>query len=211
MNGNRTVDFFIDRLIALDRLGAAQLLVSGDDKDSMLALAEKIIVPALERIGIGWEKGIYSLSQIYMSSRLCEQLVDTFLPGASLDRIRQPSMAIALLDDYHGLGKTIVYSALRASGYELKDYGRCSAEELVSRIREDAIKIVLISTLMLRSALLVKQVVALLSHDDGVKIIVGGAPFRFDSRLWKEVGADAVGETGLEAVGIVAALMEEIS
>ncbi len=211
MNGNRTVDLFMDRLIALDRLGAQAFLVSGDNNGSMLELAEDIITPALEKIGKRWENGSYSLSQVYMSSRLCEQLMDTFLPGASPDRIHQPAMAIALLDDYHSLGKTIVYSALRASGYELKDYGRCSVEELITRVREDAIRIILISTLMLRSALLVKQVVNALNPRDDVKIIVGGAPFRFDSKLWEEVGADAVGTTGMEAVGIVSTLMEELS
>ena len=40
------------------------------------------------------------------------------------------------------------------------------------------------------------------------KIIVGGAPFRFDSRLWEEVGADAVGIFASEAPGLVDKLAE---
>ena len=61
----------MDRLIALYRLGAQAFLVSGDNNGSMLELAEDIITPALEKIGESWENGSYSLSQVYMSSRLC--------------------------------------------------------------------------------------------------------------------------------------------
>ena len=45
---------------------------------------------------------------------------------------------------------------------------------------------------MLRSALRVSDVKKQLQQQ-GVKtkIIVGGAPFRFDAQLWQEVGADA--------------------
>ena len=44
---------------------------------------EKLVVPALERIGAGWEQGRVALSQVYMSGRICEELVDTLLIGAS--------------------------------------------------------------------------------------------------------------------------------
>ncbi len=43
-----------------------------------------------------------------------------------------------------------------------------------------------------------------------VKVIVGGAPFRFDESLWKEVGADATGNDPAEALKIVTKLAGEI-
>jgi len=39
-----------------------------------------------------------------------------------------------------------------------------------------------------------------------VKVIVGGAPFRFDSSLWKEVGADAFGYNASDAFDIIQSL-----
>ena len=112
-------------------------------------------------------------------------------------------MAIAVLEDYHLLGKRIVYSTLRASGFELLDYGRMDLEELANQAQEDSVEILLISTLMLCSALRVKD---LRGRLPGMKIVVGGAPFRFDDQLWKEVGADATSATASGAVSIITAL-----
>lgn len=192
-------------------MGAEEILFGKTDQKKNLQIVEQIITPALERIGDGWDNGTYSLAQVYMSSRLCEQLIDRALPPLSRIRIRQPEMAIAILDDYHGLGKTIVQSALKVGGFALKDYGRCSVQELCTRIIADKIKIILISTLMLRSALMIKTVKNNLTESGyGTRIIVGGAPFRFDPQLFKEVGADAMGSSGLEAVKIVTQIMEGI-
>jgi len=61
---------------------------------------------------------------------------------------------------------------------------------------------------MLPSALKVAQLVdALKDHD--VKIVVGGAPFRFDPELGKEIGAYAIGKDSGEALEIMHKIMEE--
>ena len=67
------------------------------------------LVPVLEEIGTGWENGTYALSQVYMSGRICEELVDLILPPTDVMRRTQPKIAIATLEDYHMLGKRIVY------------------------------------------------------------------------------------------------------
>ncbi|RWX44604.1 B12 binding domain-containing protein [Candidatus Electrothrix aarhusensis] len=80
----------------------------------------------------------------------------------------------------------------------------------MQKVCEDSIKVILISTLMLRSALRVKQVKQLLEQaGSSVKIIVGGAPYRFDPLLWQEVGADAMGANAAEAIEAVAACLEK--
>jgi methanogenic corrinoid protein MtbC1 len=57
---------------------------------------------------------------------------------------------------------------------------------------------------MLRSALAIKALTVLLdSLGSRPHIIVGGAPFRFDANLWREVGADACGLTASDAVVLV--------
>jgi methanogenic corrinoid protein MtbC1 len=110
-------------------------------------------------------------------------------------------MAIAALEDYHLLGKRIVYSLLRASGFELKDYGRVDVPALIRQVREDRIEMLLISVLMLPSALRIKEVKAgLAGMEWPIRLIVGGAPFRLDDLLWKEVGADA---TSPDASGVI--------
>jgi methanogenic corrinoid protein MtbC1 len=117
-------------------------------------------------------------------------------------------MAIAVLDDYHLLGKRIVYSVLRAKGFELKDYGRVTVDEVINKTRADQIRVLLISTLMLHSALRIRDVVAGLKAENlDVKVVVGGAPFIFDTQLWREVNADAMGRSASDVPDIVRTIM----
>lgn len=200
----------VDALLRVDRLGAEELVVRALEQGESFNTVDQLIVPALEKIGRGWETGAVALAQVYMSSKVCEELMKRFLPGTVTPQGEYPRIAIALLEDYHALGKMIISTALRAEGYSLKDYGRLTVEELVQKVCEDSIKVILISTLMLRSALRVKQVKQLLEQaGSSVKIIVGGAPYRFDPLLWQEVGADAMGANAAEAIEAVAACLEK--
>ena len=203
----KLTDRFEQALLAVDRLGARNILLESQTQGPMQSV-EGLIIPALERIGADWEQGRVALSQVYMSGRICEELIDDILPPGSPTRKSQPRMAIAVLEDYHLLGKRIVYSALRASGFEMLDYGRVGVDELVQRVQNDGVKILLLSTLMLPSALRVRDLRAKLDMNGNghVKIVVGGAPFRFDEQLWREVGADAMGKSASEAARIITTL-----
>jgi methanogenic corrinoid protein MtbC1 len=207
------VDRFERALLTVDRLEAIKIFnklikpVTG----TPFQYLEKLIIPVLERIGEGWKHGRVALSQVYMSGRICEELVDTILPPGSLARRNKQNIAITVLEDYHLLGKRIIYSALRASGFDIRDYGRMEVDELCRRVKDDRIRVLLISTLMLSSALRVKELRVRLKElapetGDHVKIIVGGAPFRFDDQLWREVGADVVGSNTFDAVNIISRL-----
>ena len=44
-------------------------------------VVDKVVVPALENIGQGWEEGRVSLSQVYMAGRICEGAMGEILPA----------------------------------------------------------------------------------------------------------------------------------
>jgi methanogenic corrinoid protein MtbC1 len=206
---NLTRDFR-DALASLDRLRAEALFRRALSEKSAIQAVEELVAPALKQIGQEWHEGVVALSQVYMSGRFCEELVERALPPSDPDRKRQPRSAIVVLDDYHALGKRIVYSILRASGFEVFDYGRMEADALVERAVADRIRVLLISVLMLPSALKVRAVRdALDVRGAEVKIAVGGAPFLFDPALWREVGADAMGCTAADALQILDGWMEK--
>jgi methanogenic corrinoid protein MtbC1 len=212
-NDNRALPLmreFENALLFPDRVVARSVLVAAGLPSAPLALVEKFITPVLEKIGTDWERGDVALSQVYLAGRICEELVDELLPPGDSGR-KDPRMAIAVLEDFHSLGKRIVYSALRASGFQLADYGHRKTGELVERTVRDGIKILLVSALMLPSALKVKQVREGLERAGAdVKIVVGGAPFRFDDLLWREVGADASARTASGAVELVKKLWRDL-
>jgi len=200
------VSDFIEAILSLDRISAKKMLDNQNHRITPVEFIEEVVAVALERIGAEWQKGTLALSQIYMAGRICEGLVDEILPPCAPERKDQPKMAVCALSDHHKLGKIIVYSLLRASGFDLLDYATIEVEELVDRVKNDKIEVLLVSVLMLPSALKVKKVREKLTDMD-VKIIVGGAPFRFDDQLWREVGADAMCQTASEAVAVIHKIM----
>jgi len=200
-----SIEEFQQALQSLNRLEVQQILKRALIDRSPLQCIENLVLPTMMQIGTGWEQGTITLSQVYMSGRICEDLVDTILPPADPKRKDQPTMAIATLDDYHMLGKRIVYSVLRSSGFELLDYGRRTMDALAGSVQDDGIEILLVSVLMLPSALRVRDLKTKLDQRNvNLKLGVGGAPFRFDENLWVEVGADAMGRNASDAVEIIA-------
>jgi methanogenic corrinoid protein MtbC1 len=208
---NTSVTPFREALESLDRVKADSIFQEVLLELSPIDAVEQVVVPALEQIGGAWDAGSVALSQVYMSGRFCEELVDRTLPPSDPDRKHQPRSAIVVLSDYHDLGKRIVYSVMRASGFELFDYGRMDVEALVDRAIADRIRVLMISVLMLPSALKVREVCSLLkARGSNARVIVGGAHFLFDSQLWQEVGADAMGSSAAQAVSIVERMMGEM-
>ena len=204
------IRLFRTSLEAMDRVEAERVFQQALACMTPIQAVERVVVPALEQVGQAWDRGDVALSQVYMSGRLCETLVERALPPSDPDRKRQPRSAIVVLSDYHMLGKRIVYSVMRASGFELFDYGRMDVDELVERALADRLRVLLISTLMLPSALKIEAVCSRLRKANaGVRVLVGGAPFLFDAQLWSEVGADAMGRTATDAVSIVTQWMKD--
>jgi len=201
---------FTEALLAFDQIAVKKILQESIDIQDSTQRIDALIVPALERIGVEWEQGKLALSQVYLSGRICEEQVAALFPHNTPEQLEErPRLAIAVLEDYHLLGKRIVNSILRSSGFAVRDYGRITLDDLVSRIQNDEIEIILISTLMLPSALRVLELSKRLrAAGQNTRIVVGGAPFRFDPHLWQEVGADAMGYSASDVVSIIHRLKE---
>ena len=199
------VEEFQNALLSLDRIKVKEILSSEYNLNDFMSALENIVVPAMEDIGYKWEAGEVALSQVYMSGKICEEIVDTLIPQTNTKRIDDPNLAIVVYKDHHMLGKRIVSTFLRVSGYDVLDYGHASSiEELVEKIKKDKIEILLISVLMLNSALNVKEFISKLREENlKTKVVIGGAPFRFDLDLYKEVGADACGTNASDVLGII--------
>jgi methanogenic corrinoid protein MtbC1 len=205
-----SVAAFKTALLSLDRVSAARLLDCEGSGRPAVSVVERLVVPALEEIGTGWEAGTVALSQVYMSAKICEELM-AGIPHLNVPfRPDRPRIAIVTLEDHHLLGKRMVQSMLRASGFAVADYGTLDVPSLADRALEDHIDILLVSVLMLRSALNIESLRHRLDiNGQRPRLVVGGAPFRFDPMLWREVGADACGRTASAALTLVEHLYGE--
>ncbi len=195
---------FTKALLEVDKEKAKRILLETSNVMTPEQTIETVVVSSLESIGKGWERGDYALSQVYMSGRICEELVQILLPTGNNQVKSKPKIAIAMLNDYHSLGKQVVFSTVRAGGIDLMDYGRVDIDTLIQKIKNDNIEIILISVLMFSSALQVKALKEMLCRKGlTTKIVVGGAPFRLNHQLWQDVGADAVGYTSSDILEIL--------
>ena len=202
---------FENSLLQYDKSRAFELLDMFVLKNSADEFIDKVIVDALITIGEKWEMGTVALSQVYMSSRICEEMIEKLLPKHLNQTKAAQLMAIVTLEDHHNLGKKIVSAVLRSAGYRIKDYGfGIRAEEIIEKVLSDNIKILLISVLMYPSALKIKKIVDILhKKDSSIKILVGGAPFLTDKELWKSVGADAMGKNAAADIPIIERWIKE--
>jgi cobalamin-dependent methionine synthase I len=121
-NAESRPESFHRALVDYDRIQARRIFLDHDAADPLNRI-ENLIVPALEQIGDGWADGRMSLSQVYMSGKICEELVRESLPVFLTDGAGGSEIALAVFEDRHMLGKRIVYSVLSAHGYRIDDYG----------------------------------------------------------------------------------------
>ncbi|SSC12110.1 protein of unknown function [Mesotoga infera] len=166
---------------------------------------DSYLIDALERIGRSWAEGRASLSQVYIAGKISERLLDEFTRDIEHEKKDGARIAIVTLYDRHTLGKRIVRSFLRSSGYEVMDLGSLSSnEELLGVVKKYDVEILLISVLMLHSALKIESFITELKESGfQTKVVVGGAPFNADETLWRRVKADRYGKTAAEAINIL--------
>lgn len=194
-------------LLELNEDLATKIVIEAIKDESPINVASKYITEVLSNIGESWEKGNLALSQVYMSGLICEKIIDKVLPPGNPTRKNQPKIAIGVFEDYHLLGKRIVSSTLRASGIEVIDLGGgLMSEKVLEEVDKYKVEILLLSVLMLPSALRIKELMPELLKRK-VDVVVGGAPFRFDENLANEVGAPYCGKDSAEALEIVNRLM----
>jgi methanogenic corrinoid protein MtbC1 len=191
-------------LLSVDRSTARRVFLEGVNADGAVPFMENTVGVVMDRIGAAWEAGELALSQVYMAGRICEELSLSSLPEAHPERKNNPSIALGVFEDHHRLGKQMVHSVLRNEGFVVRDLDVIDLQEALKLLKSGTIEVFLLSCLMLSSALRIEKLCAAIKAEDlPVRIVVGGAPFRFDPELWREIGADAMGSTASQAPALV--------
>ena len=193
------------KLLSVDRVKLKGFFLNLIKNYTREQLINDLIAPSLTKIGSMWENGDAALSQIYMSGKLCEEIVTDFFPKYSGTLKNTPKIGLAVLEDYHAFGMQIIRLYLKATGIKVITYELgITSEELELKVIEDKIEILLISTLMLRSALKIKLLIRnFRKNKKEILVIVGGAPFNLDKSLWIKVGADAMSVNAFEVIPLI--------
>lgn len=197
---------FRESLLDYNKDAAQEILESVIAESDDLLQINNLFFDVLTSIGEEWGKGKLSLSQVYMSGILCEELInEKFAPKVDTNAIEQSQIALVTFADYHTLGKKILHSHLTLSGYSVKDFDKIGdVNILADRCIAEGIKILLISVLMIPSALKIKELRQyFVNKNYEIVLIVGGAPFIFNKQLYKEIDADDTGDTPADAMKLI--------
>jgi 5-methyltetrahydrofolate--homocysteine methyltransferase len=165
------------------------------------------IIPALDKVGKGFEKKTVYLPQLLMSAEAAsaafEQIKSAMLSdnGASKSNSDRLKIIIATVKgDIHDIGKNIVKLLLENYGFNVIDLGRdVPPETIVERAVSEDVSLVGLSALMTTTVPAMEETIALLREKHPkCKVIVGGAVLNQDYA--DRIGADKYAKDAMEAV-----------
>lgn len=182
---------------------AAQITEELLGKDiSPLELINTQLIPALDKVGKGFEKGTVFLPQLLMSAEAAKASFEVIKqsmkdsPQTSKGRI----ILATVKGDIHDIGKNIVKVLLENYGYEVLDLGKDVSPELIveTAIREN-ISVVGLSALMTTTVVSMEETIAQLKEKKpGTKTIVGGAVM--NEEYAAQIGADYYAKDAMATV-----------
>ena len=216
-----TLEAYLKALFDTDKSAALrvvqQALDNGITPESVIF---DVVVPGMERMvgGMISTENLITLSQHFLASQIAEEVTDRLIPLFTTAPVVQGHVVIGTSHgDFHGLGKKIVIGCLRAKMFLVTDLGiNVSPESFVEAALAEKAQVIGISSMMVHTATgprgpkRVRELMREQGLEGALRLIVGGAPYRFHDNLFREVGADAWADTAASAPDIVARLVQEV-
>lgn len=159
-----------------------------------------------------------NLAQHFMTAQIAAAVTERMVA-----RFAQPPAVLGHViigtsrGDLHSLGKRIVTGCLKSLMIGVTDLGvNIAPERFVEAAVEEQAQVIAISSMMVHTAkgaegcLAVRELLRRHNLEETIKIVVGGAPYRFDPNLYKAVGADDWASDGISAGKIIQHLIREV-
>lgn len=172
----------------VDSLGSAIVRGLGDAANALacealktvspLEIIDKMIIPALNTVGKGFEEKTVYLPQLLMSAEAAGRAFDAVKAAIPAGESKKGKIVIATVKgDIHDIGKNIVRTLLENYGYDVIDLGRDVAPEtVVNAVRESGAPLVGLSALMTTTVPAMEETIKLLRKEvPECKVTVGGA------------------------------------
>ncbi len=166
-------------------------------------MQNKILIPAIEKVGSLYEKGVYYLPQLIASSNAFKKSFEKLKPFLKKENYIQekPICIMATVKgDIHDIGKNIVCLMLENNGIMPVDLGKdVNARNIIDAAVTNNAKLIGLSALMTVTMRNMEEVIELKNQIcPDVKVMVGGACVT--EEYAKAIGADGYGENAADAV-----------
>lgn len=162
------------------------------------------LVPALDIVGKGFEKGTMFLPQLLMSAEAAKsgfEAIKEYVKAQGTTQAKKATIVIATVKgDIHDIGKNIVKVLLENYGYDVIDLGKdVPVETVVDKVVETKAPLVGLSALMTTTVVSMEETIkALRKAAPWCKIMVGGAVLT--QEYADMIGADFYGKDAMQSV-----------
>lgn len=210
---------FTEAILDTDRERALQAVQYAVDQGLMPEdVVFRVVIPTIDRMvrSISENFGA-SLAQHFITSQIAAEVTEQMIPKFKQRKNIIGHVVIGTSQgDFHGLGKRIVTGCLKAMTIDVTDLGlNVSPQRFVEAAIDGKAQVIGISSMMIHTArgengcLGVRKILQDTGMEHKIKIIVGGAPYRYDHELYKMVKADAWADNGIEAGEVISKLIRE--
>ena len=195
-----------DAIIKGLKADAGALAKRALETESELDLVEKHLIPALDRVGEGYEKGKLFLPQLLSAAQAAQsvfEVIKTSIAEKGGTPVKKGQLVIATVQgDIHDIGKNIVKTVLENYGYEVIDLGRdVPPETIVETVVERNIRLVGLSALMTTTLPAMEETIRQLRElPDPPVTFVGGAVVT--PEYAEKMGADYYSKDARQSVEI---------
>lgn len=184
------------------------------DKAPMSIINEEL-VPALDIVGKGFEKGTVFLPQLLMSAEAAKagfEAIREFMVENGANQEKKGKIVIATVKgDIHDIGKNIVKVLLENYGYEVFDLGKdVPPEQIVETVVKEHVPLVGLSALMTTTVVSMEETIKQLRKDaPWCKVMVGGAVLT--QEYADMIGADFYGKDAMQSVYYAEELFQKLA
>ena len=180
---------------------AALLAAEALKTEDPLSIINEQIIPALDKVGRGFEEKTMYLPQLLMSAEAAKAAFEQVRKAIPEAETKGPSLILATVKgDIHDIGKNIVKVLLENYGFSVIDLGKdVPPEKIVAVALEKNISLVCLSALMTTTVPSMEETIKQLrAAKPDCKVVVGGAVLT--QEYADMIGADRYAGNAMETV-----------
>jgi len=169
-----------------------------------LDIVTKGMAKGMEIVGKKYEEKEYFLAELIMAGEVMKTGMEALEPHLKATPVGRKGVVVigTVKGDLHDIGKNIVITLLKSSGFEVHDLGvDVDAQRFVEKVKETNADILALSALLTTTMVEMENVIKALkeaSIRDKVKVIIGGAPIT--EEFASKIGADAFAVDAVQGV-----------
>lgn len=183
---------------------AHQITLTLAEKQQPLDIINTYLIPALDRVGDGFEKGTVFLPQLLMSAEAAKSafavLKEVLASQGKSEEKKEKVILATVKGDIHDIGKNIVKVLMENYGFDVIDLGKDVAPELIlEKVLAENVHLVGLSALMTTTVVNMETTIRLLREKaPQCKVMVGGAVL--NQEYADMIDADFYGKDAMQSV-----------